>query len=72
MHRSKGREFDNVYVLLNNPDIASDENKRKLYVAFTRASQSCVFITPVQLLTSTKTVLPIFPLMKKNTADLPI
>lgn len=43
MHRSKGREFDNVYVLLNNPDIASDENKRKLYVAFTRAkSKLCV------------------------------
>lgn len=43
MHRSKGREFDNVYVLLNNPDIASDENKRKRYVAFTRAkSKLCV------------------------------
>ena len=43
MHRSKGREFDNVYVLLNKPDIASDENKRKLYVAFTRAkSKLCV------------------------------
>ncbi|MDE6101634.1 MAG: ATP-binding domain-containing protein, partial [Ruminococcus sp.] len=37
MHKSKGREFDNVYMLLNNVDMESDEEKRKLYVGMTRA-----------------------------------
>ncbi len=37
MHKSKGREFDNVYMLLSSVDIATDEEKRKLYVGMTRA-----------------------------------
>lgn len=37
MHKSKGREFDNVFMLLNNPVLDSDETKRKLYVGITRA-----------------------------------
>lgn len=37
MHKSKGREFDNVYMLLSNTGMASDEEKRKLYVGMTRA-----------------------------------
>lgn len=37
MHKSKGREFDNVYMLLGSTDIATDEEKRKLYVGMTRA-----------------------------------
>lgn len=37
MHKSKGREFDNVYMLLNNVNMESDEEKRKLYVGMTRA-----------------------------------
>ena len=46
MHKSKGREFDNVYILLNNPELSDDENKRKLYVAFTRAkSKLCIHYT---------------------------
>lgn len=37
MHKSKGREFDNVYMLLRNVNMSSDEEKRKLYVGMTRA-----------------------------------
>lgn len=37
MHKSKGREFDNVFMLLNKPVLDSDETKRKLYVGITRA-----------------------------------
>ena len=39
MHKSKGREFDNVYMLINNINMASDEEKRKLYVGMTRAKK---------------------------------
>jgi ATP-dependent DNA helicase RecQ len=37
IHKAKGKEFDNVYVLLNGFRPDSDEEKRQLYVAFTRA-----------------------------------
>ncbi len=39
IHKSKGKEFDNVFLLLNgiNPD--TDAKKRELYVAMTRAKQ---------------------------------
>lgn len=37
MHKSKGREFDNVYMLLSKVNMGSDEEKRKLYVGMTRA-----------------------------------
>lgn len=40
MHKSKGREFDNVLILLNDSAINSDEQKRKLYVAITRAKSN--------------------------------
>ncbi|MBP3746306.1 MAG: ATP-dependent helicase, partial [Ruminococcus sp.] len=39
MHKSKGREFDNVYMLLSNVSMDTDEEKRKLYVAMTRAKE---------------------------------
>ncbi|MBQ2823737.1 MAG: RecQ family ATP-dependent DNA helicase [Oscillospiraceae bacterium] len=37
MHKSKGREFDNVYMLCRDVSMSCDEEKRKLYVAMTRA-----------------------------------
>ena len=39
MHKSKGREIDNVYMLINKVDMRSDEDKRKLYVGMTRAKK---------------------------------
>jgi len=40
MHKSKGREFDNVFLLLDNFDISDNEKKRQLYVAITRAKKN--------------------------------
>lgn len=37
MHKAKGREFDNVYLMLDQFSLSSDEAKRLLYVAMTRA-----------------------------------
>jgi ATP-dependent DNA helicase RecQ len=37
IHKAKGKEFDNVFLLLRQFDPAPDENKRQLYVAITRA-----------------------------------
>lgn len=40
IHKAKGREFEHVYVLLDSFDSTTDEAKRQLYVAMTRAKQS--------------------------------
>ena len=37
IHKAKGKEFDNVFLLLENFDIRGGEEKRQLYVAMTRA-----------------------------------
>lgn len=42
MHKSKGKEFDHVYLLLEDFVINSDEQARLLYVASTRAKQSLI------------------------------
>lgn len=40
IHKAKGKEFDNIFVLLQNTLPADDEMKRRIYVAFTRAKSS--------------------------------
>jgi len=40
MHRAKGREFDNVILLLKDFNVDSDEHKRLFYVAITRAKSN--------------------------------
>lgn len=40
IHKAKGREFDNVYLILNQFELQSDQAKRLLYVAMTRAKQN--------------------------------
>lgn len=41
IHKAKGREFDTVYMLLNNSRFTqSDEDLRKLYVGMTRAKEA--------------------------------
>ncbi len=40
IHKSKGKEFDNVFLLLDNYSTSTDINKRLLYVAMTRAKQN--------------------------------
>jgi ATP-dependent DNA helicase RecQ len=37
IHKAKGKEFDNVYLLLKNYAPDTDEDKRQFYVAITRA-----------------------------------
>jgi len=39
IHKAKGREFDHVFMYLNNLSINTDEDKRRLYVGFTRAKR---------------------------------
>lgn len=40
IHKSKGREFETVYLYLRNVSINSDADRRKLYVGFTRAKSN--------------------------------
>jgi ATP-dependent DNA helicase RecQ len=42
IHKAKGKEFDNVFLMLENFNAATDEAKRLLYVAMTRAKQTLV------------------------------
>ena len=39
IHKAKGKEFDNVFLMLENFNPETDEAKRQLYVAMTRAKQ---------------------------------
>lgn len=40
IHKAKGKEFDNVFLMLENLAPPTDEIKRQLYVAITRAKQN--------------------------------
>ena len=40
IHKAKGKEFDNVFLMLENFDARTDEKKRQLYVAMTRAKEN--------------------------------
>lgn len=42
IHKAKGKEFDNIFLMLENFDIATDEAKRLLYVGMTRAKQNLI------------------------------
>ncbi len=45
IHKAKGKEFDNVFLMLNNFTADSDAKKRELYVAMTRAKQNLAIHT---------------------------
>jgi len=40
IHKAKGKEFDNVFIVLNGFNPETDEKKRLLYVAMTRAKRN--------------------------------
>ncbi len=42
IHKAKGKEFDNVFLMLENYDYTTDEAKRLLYVAMTRAKSNLI------------------------------
>ena len=43
IHKAKEREFDNVFLLLDKFNPGTDEAKRQLYVAMTRAKRNLNF-----------------------------
>jgi len=45
IHKAKGKEFDNVFLLLVDFDAYSDDKKRQLYVAMTRAKSRLIIHT---------------------------
>lgn len=45
IHKAKGKEFDNVFLMLENFYADTDEAKRQLYVAMTRAKQTLTIHT---------------------------
>lgn len=51
IHKSKGKEFDNVYIMLNSFDSQNQDRLRELYVAMTRAK------TYLSILTNNREVL---------------
>jgi ATP-dependent DNA helicase RecQ len=42
IHKAKGKEFDNVFIMLRNFDFSNDDKKRQLYVAMTRAKTNLI------------------------------
>ena len=42
IHKAKGREFDNVFMLLDEAELTSEDEKRKIYVGITRARNRLV------------------------------
>ena len=40
IHKSKGREYDSVYMMLNGPGQITDERRRAIYVGITRAKKA--------------------------------
>lgn len=40
IHKAKGREYDNLFLMLKDFNLSDDDNKRLLYVAITRAKQN--------------------------------
>lgn len=56
IHKSKGREFDNIYIMLKNATAASNEEKRALYVGITRAKNNLSIYTNTTVFDSYRSV----------------
>ncbi|MDR0988355.1 MAG: ATP-dependent helicase, partial [Prevotellaceae bacterium] len=44
IHKAKGKEYDNVFLMLGNFNLTTDEEKRLLYVAMTRAKRNLIIV----------------------------
>jgi ATP-dependent DNA helicase RecQ len=42
IHKAKGKEFDNIFLMLENMPLLTDETARQLYVAITRAKRNLI------------------------------
>ena len=49
IHKSKGREFDSVYMMLKNSNGKTDEERRAMYVGMTRAKNNLYIHTNTEL-----------------------
>lgn len=49
IHKSKGREFESIYIMLKNVDAQKDEERRALYVGMTRAKNNLYIHTNTSL-----------------------
>jgi ATP-dependent DNA helicase RecQ len=47
IHKAKGKEFDNIFLLLEDFAIHTDESRRQLYVAITRAKKNLTIHTNI-------------------------
>lgn len=56
IHKAKGREFDTVYMMLDNEQADNDEKLRKLYVGMTRAKQRLFIHCNTKILTTSSNV----------------
>jgi len=50
IHKAKGKEFDNIFLMLENFNPSTDESKRQLYVAMTRAKRNLTIHTNLSFL----------------------
>ncbi len=49
MHKAKGKEFDRVFLLLDNFNISKEEKVRVIYVALTRAKEDLIIHTSLDV-----------------------
>ena len=52
IHKSKGREFDTVYLMLNNYNASNDQGKHVVYVGITRARKALYLISNTNVVNS--------------------
>jgi ATP-dependent DNA helicase RecQ len=57
IHKAKGKEFDNVFMMLDNFNAETDEAKRVLYVGMTRAKKNLTIHLNSHILDTTSRVL---------------
>lgn len=55
IHKAKGKEFDNVFLMLQDFNPTTDDVKRQLYVAMTRAKQNLIIHTNLSFLDNIST-----------------
>jgi len=71
IHKAKGKEFDNVFLLINGLNPETDEVRRQLYVAMTRAKQNLTIHLNTKFLDFVRPVENMHRLNDNNSYELP-